>query len=177
MGPRDTVFVVFSVLALASCSFQASCGGKKLDHKKGEAELARRLEEAGGVPAKVTCPAAKLEKGLVIECTTEMAGVPGKVKVTQTDDQGNVAFEMSAGYAFSSKLEQHISKQFKQRTGQDGTVDCGARVRAAVAGTRFACTARGPSGDTLTLEVTLTDAAGGFELEAVAPSAPVDPGP
>lgn len=160
-------FILFLAVVAAGCSFQASCGGKKLNTDKAEAELARLLEEAGGLPAKVSCPEVKLEKGRVIECTTDIQGVKGRAKVTQTDDEGTVTFEPVESYAFGAKLEHLLGQQIKERTGVDTRLDCGERVRAAVAGARFRCTATAADGDTLALEITLTDSVGGFDSRAV----------
>jgi hypothetical protein len=166
MNHRGRVYVLSFGLVLAGCSFQASCGGKKLDTKKGEAELSARLQEKSGLPAKVTCPEAKLEKGVAIECTSEVSGLKGRIKVTQTDDTGNVSFDVLEGYFFAAEAERIIGQRLKEQTGVDGKVDCGERVRVSVPGTKIACTATAAvDGDKLALEVTLTDAAGGFDFK------------
>lgn len=180
MKRRSPATTILFALALGACSFHASCGGKKLDTKKGETAIGKMLEDAsGGLHAKVTCPTdVELKKDVVCECTTEMEGVPGRVKVTQTDDDGNVHFDMVEGYVFGAKLEQLIVDRLKQQTGVDGKVECGDRVRASKPDSTFRCTAHAPNGDTLAVDIKITDTQGNVDLKFSQPdAAPPPPSP
>jgi hypothetical protein len=175
---RSFAITTLFTLSLGACSFQASCGGKKLDTKKGETAIAKMLEDAGGSHPKVTCPSdVELKKGVECECTTDIDGVSGRVKVTQTNDTGDVHFDMVEGYVFSAKLEQLIVDHLKQQTGVEGKVDCGERVHASKPGSTFHCTATPPSGDAVTIDVKINDAQGNvdWKIAGQEPTAPPTP--
>lgn len=60
--------------------------------------LAPAIEEVVGVPVTVTCPdSVPIEKGLVTECTVSDGTQTKTLVVTQTDDQGNVDWEIPEG--------------------------------------------------------------------------------
>lgn len=58
--------------------------------------LAPAIEEVVGVAVTVTCPESiPIQKDLVTECTVSDGTQTKKLVVTQTDDQGNVDWEIS----------------------------------------------------------------------------------
>lgn len=161
------------LLLVGGCSFHASCGGKTLDSKKGERMIAARLKDATGQDVAVTCPTGiKIEPGASFDCTLALAGVPGKVHVTQDDDQGNVSFELTDGYVLADKVEPTIVAKLQEIAGSGATVtvNCGDRVRASVPGT-FPCTAQVPD-QTLAIEVTIKNRVGTIDWKVVTPPAP-----
>ena len=175
MKTRRHAITILYTLALGACSFHASCGGDKLNTKKGETAIAKMLEDAGGgqVHAKVTCPTdVELKKGVECECTTSVDGVPGRARITQTNDKGDVDFSMVEGYVFVAKVEQQIVDGLKQQTGVEGKVECGDRVRASKPDTVFQCTARPPSGEAVTVDVKIKDVQGNVSWKVTGPAAP-----
>jgi Mrp family chromosome partitioning ATPase len=81
-------------LALTGCS--VSVGG--LDMAKAQTEIAKGIEEqTGATGVTVTCPeSAPLEQGNTFTCTATTAdGQTATVTVTQTDDQGNINWEVT----------------------------------------------------------------------------------
>ncbi len=82
------------VVALAGCS--VSVGG--LDMQKAQTEIAKGIEEqtdATGV--SVTCPeGVPMEQGNTFTCNATTAeGEKATITVTQTDDQGNITWEIT----------------------------------------------------------------------------------
>jgi hypothetical protein len=154
---------------VAGCSFQASCGGGKLDAEKGEQIIATKLKEATGMDAKVTCPrGVKLAKGTVTECDVKLGELPGKAKITQTDDQGNVSWELSEGYVISAKAEEYLTSELGKQAGGPVKVDCGERARVSEPGKTFRCKATPQSGaPPVEVELTITDKTGTFDAKVV----------
>ena len=160
------------LVLVGGCSFQASCGGKTLDSKRGEAMIAGRFKDQTGLDVKVTCPTGiKLEQGAGFDCALSHDGLPGKVHVTQSDDQGNVTFTLTEGYLQAAKVEAAIGAQLKAKTGAEVAIACGDRVRASVPGT-FRCTGQAPDGQPLAVEVTITDRLGSIDWKLVQPAGP-----
>lgn len=82
------------ILGLAGCSF--SVGG--LDMAKAQTEIAKGIEEqTGATGVAVTCPeSVPIEQGSTFNCTaTTGDGQSATVTVTQTDDQGNINWEIT----------------------------------------------------------------------------------
>lgn len=87
--------VMLAGIGLAGCS--ASIGG--LDTQKAQTEIAKGIEEqtdATGVA--VTCPEdVPISQGSTFTCTATTAeGETATITVTQTDDQGNINWEITA---------------------------------------------------------------------------------
>ncbi|MGZ8631755.1 MAG: DUF4333 domain-containing protein [Actinomycetota bacterium] len=94
MRSRSVRFAAVAVLAIAA----AACT-KTLDTDGLEGQLKSQFEEqTGTVLASVDCPAdVEVETGGTFTCTAteEESGTSFTLKVTQTDDQGNVDWEVS----------------------------------------------------------------------------------
>lgn len=92
MRPRSARLAAVAVLALAV----AACT-KTLDTGGLEDQLKKQIEQQ--TPTTITsvdCPAdVEVKKGGTFECTAvEESGATFTIKVTQTDDQGNVEWEV-----------------------------------------------------------------------------------
>ncbi|MBL8621618.1 MAG: DUF4333 domain-containing protein [Myxococcales bacterium] len=158
-------------IVIGGCSFQASCGGKTIDSKKGEAIITERLKADTGLEAKATCPTGiKIKKGGTFDCTIELGGVKGKVLVTQNDESGNVSFAITEGFIIGAKVEAAIAANLKENGLAATGVSCGAAVRPSVPGT-FTCTAQVPD-QALTIEVTIKNQTGSIDWKVLPPTAP-----
>lgn len=148
-----------ALLASIACS-------TTLDMKAIEASVTSGVESQMSLPvASVACPSeTKTAKaGDVFECVvTPKDGGKATVKVTQSDDKGNVKWEVSKleGLLDVSLIEQSIVKGLKEQSNIDATVNCGGgKLRAAKAGGTFDCTAKGDKGD-IGVTVTMNDNVG-----------------
>ncbi len=74
----------------------SGCASSNLDIDKLETNIATEMQSQlslSGTPT-VTCPdSVPIEQGNVFTCTAELDGDSIDVKVTQTDDKGNVNWE------------------------------------------------------------------------------------
>ena len=108
-----------------------------------EASVTSGIESQMSLPvASVACPSeTKTAKaGDTFECiVTPKDGGKATVKVTQSDDKGNVKWEVVKldGLLDLSLAEQSIVKGLKEQTGVEATVNCGGKLRAAKAGGTF----------------------------------------
>jgi hypothetical protein len=177
---RRPVLSSFALCVLAGCSFQASCGSKKLDMKKAKEFVASGLtQDVGEKPTNVICPdEVKAEKGKTFECTAEFGTVKATVVLNQDDDQGNVTVAAVKGLIVGKKAEAVLVEQLGKRFNAHFTVDCGARVRPATPGDTFTCTAKDEEGKGGPVTVTVKDVEGNVRFELGAPEAPAaEPAP
>ncbi|HUQ02454.1 MAG TPA: DUF4333 domain-containing protein [Kofleriaceae bacterium] len=142
---------------------------QQTDVDKGEKLISTKLKEATGMDAKVTCPrGVKLAKGTVTECDVKLGDLSGRAAITQTDDQGNVSWELSEGFVISSKAEEYLTGELSKQAGGPVTVDCGERARVSEPGKTFRCKATPASGATpFEVELTITDKQGTFDAKVV----------
>ncbi|MBZ0232120.1 MAG: DUF4333 domain-containing protein [Deltaproteobacteria bacterium] len=169
MGTTTRYLYIVGAMLVGGCTFEASCGGKKLDVDKGEKLIADKLKEATGLEATVTCPdKVKLAKDVVTECDVKVGTLPGRAKVTQTDDEGNVRWELVEGYVISAKVEELLRGELRKTTGVEVAIDCGERVRVSEPGKTFRCKAT-PASDVppAEIEITITDKQGGINSKMV----------
>lgn len=85
------VMIMIAALALAGCT-------QVLDDQELESEISSGIEEQTGVTGvSVDCPSdVPLEQGNTFNCSaTSDEGDVGQVQVTQTDDEGNVRWELN----------------------------------------------------------------------------------
>ena len=162
-------FHAFWLVFVGGCSFSASCGGKTLNTEQGEKLIAGALKEKAGMDATVTCPrGVKLQKDAVTECAIKLGEVPGKAKITQTDDKGNVSWEIVEDFVITTRANQFLGEKLGTQIGQAVTVDCGPEaVRASEPGKTFRCKATAASGDVAQVEVTITDKQGAIDAKIV----------
>jgi hypothetical protein len=161
----------FALCVLAGCSFQASCGAKKLDMKKAKEFVSTKLaEDVGEKPANVICPeSVKIEKGKTFECTADFGAAKATVVMSQEDDEGFVKITSVTGILIGKKAEAAIAERLGKQFNAHFTVDCGAPVRAATAGDRFTCSAKDAAGKGGPVTVTVKDASGNVRFDLGAP--------
>ncbi|MBK9035689.1 MAG: DUF4333 domain-containing protein [Myxococcales bacterium] len=183
MTQRRMALRALWIVCVSGCSFHASCGGKTVDSKKGEAAIVKMLATSG-LDATVSCPTGiKAKQGDTFDCTAVVGGATGKVKVTQKDDKGAVEFELVEGFLIGAKLEGVLVDRIQQQYGVAAKVTCGAPFRASVPGETFTCSALAPDGDTLTIGITVKDKLGAVDFKiaepagGAAPPAADDPAP
>lgn len=96
--PRIITALGFAAaLSLTACSASVSTGPTELDVTKLETTIATGMQEQLELSAEptVTCPdTISIQKDAVTTCTAELDGETVDVQVTQTDDQGNVNWEV-----------------------------------------------------------------------------------
>lgn len=166
-----------AVLVLASCKYEASCGGSSLDMDKAREFVAGALEHEVGQKPQVTCPASvKIEAGATFSCTASFGDVKTTVTMKQSDDKGNVTIVSNTGILISSKLEAEITSGLKNQLHGDFKANCGPRVRPSTPGDHFTCDATevGGSGRNGKIAVTVKDNAGNisWETQDAPPPAP-----
>jgi hypothetical protein len=91
------VAVVVGAVVFTGCSFEASVGNSGLDMQELEKGIFEGIEEQTGAELEsVECPdEMDEEEGLNFECTaTDTTGESVQVRVVQTDDDGNVEWEI-----------------------------------------------------------------------------------
>jgi hypothetical protein len=153
---RSPVPVVV-LLALASgCSFQAQCGGAKVDKAKTEALVKSLADEVDTVTA-TSCPAdVKAEVGASFECTVTFAdgsSHPAVVKVTAVDGMDVRADAVWKAPLFGARKRAEIEHSISQTVGAAGTLDCPPGVRAVTADQRIRCTIRGAEGPAAPVDI------------------------
>jgi hypothetical protein len=91
------IIAASALIALAGCSASVSTGSNNLDIAKLESTVATEMQSQLDLSAAptVTCPdPVPIEKDNQFTCTAELDGDSVDVAVTQTDDQGNVSWEV-----------------------------------------------------------------------------------
>ena len=160
------LYPTWILLLAVGCSFEASCGGKKLNIEKAKEFLAGLLEKETGAKPTVTCPASvKLEKDKTFECTAAFAGgASAKVTIKQDDDQGNITVQSATGILVSTKLEKQIADHFGKANNKHVDAACGERVRPSTAGLEFQCDIKDATGSTAKVNVKVKDENGNVDF-------------
>jgi hypothetical protein len=158
------------LLLAVGCSFEASCGGKKLNMDKAKEFVATLLEKETGAKPTVTCPdSVKLEKDKTFECTAAFTGgATAKVTIKQDDDKGNVTVQSASGVLIANKLEKQIADHFGKANNKHVDAACGDRVRASTPGLEFQCEIKDAAGSTAKVNVKVKDETGSVDF-ALAP--------
>jgi hypothetical protein len=159
--PPLTVRPVFALLVLAALGLTAC--GNRLDTGAVEATIKTDIERQGRRLAlqAVRCPSdVTRQAGAYFRCVGELAPEGTfTINVTQTDNQGNVTWEVPNSKVLLNlpKVEETIQQGLAQAFGQRALVDCGsATYRANLPGDRFQCqVVGGLEADTGTLESVL----------------------
>lgn len=170
----------FLGLLFVGCQFSASCGNKNIDMEKGREFVSSALEsQVGQKPTNVTCPdRVASKKDATFECTVSFGSATAKVSIVQTDDKGGVSITSVTGILLASKLEAQIAESLGQKLNAHVTVNCGERVRAAVAGDKFLCEAKDAKGASGKVAVSVEDTSGKVSFAIVPAEAtppPADP--
>jgi hypothetical protein len=85
------------VILGAMVALLSAMNRSNLDTSAAAAQISARLTSQFNMPISVQCPShVPLEAGGVFECTaSDQQGHQRTVRVTQTDDQGNIRFELA----------------------------------------------------------------------------------
>jgi Domain of unknown function (DUF4333) len=157
---RVLVFAVAAVaIAFTGCTKTLSLEATKTSIQEG---LAKQLELE---IASIACPAESrpLEAGDSFECTATLGeGATVVVKVAQTDDQGNIQWEVtkSQGLFNMRKAEAEVAQGLLAQASVETTVTCGAAWRTGKVGDTFDCSVETADGQTSTAVITVKDLAG-----------------
>lgn len=148
-------------VALTGCT-------RRLDMDKLKTVLKDGFASQTGLQVKeVSCPESRdIKAGDSFDCkATTPGGASATLKVTQSDDQGNVKWELSAseGVLDLTKLAGTIQAGLKEQTGVEAQVDCGGKFREAEAGKSFDCKATDAGGAAHTVTITVKDKAGNVD--------------
>lgn len=143
-----------AVLSAAGCSGSVSVGGTGIDQQKLQDEITSQVKTV--VPSvdnvTVTCPPdIPLAKDTNFTCTAAIGDQQLKVKVTQTDDQGNVEYLQEQALLDLDKLETTLDPQLVEQLGGQWKTVCEpvgrSRYYALEPGKDFECYTTGRSGD------------------------------
>lgn len=161
----------WSSLALAfvtACSFQASCGGKKIDTDKVTGFVANNLEEQTGEKPVTTCPASiDVKQGAKFECTAKFGDASAKVVIVQKDDAGTVVVDAITGILVSKRLEAQVAEGVGKQLNLHVEANCGPRVRPAVVGAKFQCDVKDAKGSTAKVDIDVKTVEGAVDWRLV----------
>jgi hypothetical protein len=148
-------------LMLTGCS-----GSSTLDGSTLQDELTTQIGQQLGGTWTVACPSAEpIKQGGTFTCTaTDSAGAAQTVDVTQTDDQGNISWEIASAGLDTVKLESGVASELGTQLGGTWTVSCPSDVAIEKGGT-FTCDATSADGQSSTINVTQTDDQGNVTWE------------
>lgn len=154
--------VLLVAVAAAGCS-------SSLDMAALNGSISSGINEQLALPiASVACPTEPrtLQAGDKFECVaTPQVGGKLTVTVTQKDNAGNVAWEVTRteGLLDLDKVEASVVASLKAQAQVEATVDCGQRWKAAVPGEVFQCQATVSDGRKATVKVTTKDTEGNID--------------
>ncbi|MBA3498903.1 MAG: DUF4333 domain-containing protein [Myxococcota bacterium] len=154
------------LLLAVGCSFEASCGGKKLNIDKAKEFIATLLEKETGAKPTVTCPdSVKIEKDKTFDCTAAFGtNASAKITIKQNDDQGNITVQSATGILIANKLEKQIGEHFGKANNKHVDAACGDRVRPSTAGLEFQCEIKDAAGSTAKVNVKVKDDSGNVDF-------------
>lgn len=160
----------WSLLFLASCKFEASCGNNDglLNTKKGEKVISEWLEKQGMPAEIIECPHdIKMAKDTSFVCKATIANANGliiDIAVAQSNDKGDIHISHGSKIVPTEHVERGLAGQIKDQTGSEVTVDCGPRVRLAVPMSTFPCTVKNLD-TSFQVEITVEDETGGWRAK------------
>jgi len=163
---------------LAGCSGSVSVGGSGIDQQKLQDEITANVKSV--VPSvqdvAVTCPSdIALAKGTSFNCTAAIGDQDLTVKVTQTDDEGNVEYTQDQALLDLDKLQRELNAGLAKQVGGSWTTTCDSlgsnRYRVGALGSDFKCyttgkSAEGVSREDLPVVVTVKDVDGNVSWRA-----------
>jgi hypothetical protein len=154
-------------LILAGCSVEVGTGND-LDTGDVESAIADGYRADGNVEVDVSCPDdVEAEEGGTFECTvTGPTGATADIEVRQTDDEGNVRWNVVPVGLNAAALEAQIAAEFQRQRNVTVSVDCPSAI-AAEEGNVFSCTVTAPNGDEAEAEVTQEDDEGNVRWRIV----------
>ncbi|MCX6434067.1 MAG: DUF4333 domain-containing protein [Actinobacteria bacterium] len=153
-------------LVLTSGILVTGCSASTLDGSSLQDKITTQLGEQIGGTWTVVCPEAEpLKTGATFTCTaTDSSGVAQTVNVTQSDDQGNITWEIPATDLDTLTLESGVTDELAKQVGGTWTVVCPKGI-AIENGATFTCDATSADGQTETVNVTQTDDQGNVTWE------------
>ena len=131
------VHAVVLALVCAGCSFEASCGKKKVKTKEFEATIEERTRALGMNPTKVDCgEPVEAKVGNAFTCQVELDGektYPMNVSITGVDEKAervdlDPKWEGGRGVV-SAKIEEAVAIELGKRFGDGIQLDCGEPLR------------------------------------------------
>ena len=159
--------------AAALLAVVAGCG-KPLNMQKAEQvirdDLTARLAASGLHLSAVSCPKeVRMRQGESFVCEASFEGGGGfRVHVDQTDSVGTINWRVNEQLLLSSKVEEQIALGEKPQ-GLELAVNCGDRVRPALAKTSFACSATDSQGKPHYYQATIENEQGQVSYRAIEP--------
>jgi hypothetical protein len=129
------------------CSFEASCGKKKVETREFEATIKERTTALGLNPTKVDCgEPVEAKVGVTFTCKVELDGEKTydmNVAVTGVDekaDRVDLDPKWAGGNAVvAKKIEEMVSARLAERYGAGVGLDCGEPLRFVPDDDRFTC--------------------------------------
>lgn len=147
------------VLLLTGCS-------SSLDGAKMEDEITSQITEQVGGEWTVTCPESEpVKAGGTFTCTaTDASGATETINVTQSDDQGNITWEIPATGLDLEALKTGVAAELAKQVGGEWTVDCPDDIPIEK-GLTANCEATSADGQSTMINVTQTDDQGNVTWE------------
>ncbi len=153
-------------LVLTSGLLVTGCSASTLDGSSMQDEITAQLAEQVGGTWTVVCPGAEpIKTGGTFTCTaTDSSGVAQTVNVTQTDDQGNITWEIPSTNLDTAILESGVTDELAKQVGGTWTVVCPKDIAIEKDG-NFTCDATSADGQSETVNVTQSDDQGNVTWE------------
>jgi hypothetical protein len=158
-GAIAVAITATGVLLLSGCS-------SSIDVASLETTVQDGLAEQVGGTWTVECPdSMEVQAGLTTNCgATNAEGESIEVNITQTDDQGNVTWEVPATGLDVATLESSIAADIAAQVGGEWTVECPDDIPLEQ-GLTANCAATNADGETTMINITQTDDQGNVDWE------------
>jgi hypothetical protein len=147
-GMRSPVPAITLLVLASSCSFQAQCGGARVDQAKTEA-LVKQLAEQVDTVTATRCPGdVEAKVGATFECTATFADGSthaSVVKLTHVEGNDVRADATWKTPLFGARKRAEIEHSISQTIGVAGSLDCKPGVLALVPDQKLRCTVKGPT--------------------------------
>lgn len=169
-----TCVVVALTVSLAGCGVSVSSGEDLLDTEKLQSDIQTQVTDIiPGSTVSVTCPSeVQVQEGVTFDCTALINGQEATIKVTQTNDQGDVVYESESAVVGLDKVQTDISNDLSTNLGGTWQTECLAEgasggVYVAPLGSTFICEVTGTTADgeqqSGDVEATVVDIGGGVQ--------------
>lgn len=157
--------VALATVALAA-SVLVGCSST-IDVSSLEEQVQKGMAEQLGGEWTVQCPdSMEVKAGLTANCeATSTDGTTEQVNITQTDDQGNVTWEVPSTDLDVDKLEASLQTEIAAQAGGEWTVQCPDSIPLQKDLTAN-CEATNADGQSVMINVTQTDDQGSVSWES-----------
>lgn len=170
------VAVAFTLAACRGITYTR--GAPVLDTEKIQSELESKVTESiPGSTASVACPSdVDVRPGATFDCAATVNGQQVNVKVTQTNDQGDVTYMFESAFVSLDKVQSDISTGLAAKVPGTWTTECSPEgasggVYVADLGSTFTCQVTGTTADgeqqSGQVEATVADLGGGVSWRLV----------